>query len=88
MRFLFSLLLSLALSVNALAAASAQTRVCCASEKCSVEQCIDIGCLPAVNPLASQSSVALLTLTGSRPLPIEAFSYLPNRYNEVWTPPD
>ncbi len=88
MRFLLSLLLALALSANAFAAASAQTRVCCGSDECSVVQCIDMGCLPAASPLASHSLVAFAMQADTRAVPVEANDYLPNRYKEVWTPPD
>jgi hypothetical protein len=88
MKFFLSLLLALAFSVNAFAAAAAQTRVCCDSDECSVVQCLDMGCLPAASPLASQSPVAFITQAGTRATPVEANDYLPNRYKEIWTPPD
>lgn len=88
MKFFLSLLLALSLSVNAFTAASAQTRVCCASDECSVVQCLDMGCLPAASPLASNSLVTFITQAGTRTVPIEATDYLPNRYKEIWTPPD
>lgn len=88
MRFLLSLLLAIALSANAFAEASAQTRVCCASDECTVIQCLDMGCLPVANPLASHSLVAFAAQAGIRAVPIEGYDYLPNRYKEVWTPPD
>lgn len=88
MKFFLSLLLALSLSVNAFAAASAQTRVCCASDECSVVQCLDMGCLPAASPLASHSLVTFITQAGTRAVPVEATDYLPNRYKEIWTPPD
>lgn len=88
MKFILSLLLALALCVNAYAAASAETRVCCDSDECSVVQCLDMGCLPAASPLASHSLVAFITQAATRAVPVEANDYLPNRYKEIWTPPD
>lgn len=88
MRFILSLLLAIALSANAFAAASAQTRVCCASDECTVVQCIDMGCLPAASPLAAQGIFAFATQAGTRTVSIHAKDYLPSRYKEVWTPPD
>jgi hypothetical protein len=88
MKFFLSLLLALAFSVNAFAAAAAQTRVCCDSDECSVVQCLDMGCLPAASPLASHSLVAFITQVGTRAIPVKANDYLPNWYKEIWTPPD
>lgn len=88
MKFFLSLLFALALSVNAFAAASAQTRVCCGSEECGAVQCIDMGCLPVASPLASHSLVAFCMQAGMQVVPVEAKNHLPNRYKEVWTPPD
>jgi hypothetical protein len=88
MKFLLSLLLALALSVNAYAAVSAQSRICCESDECTAVQCADMGCLPAANPLASQDTVAIVPRAGNSPVSIEPVSYLPNRYKQVWTPPD
>ncbi len=88
MKFFLSLLLALALSVNAFAATSAQTRACCASDECSVVQCLDMGCLPAASPLALHSLVIFITQAGTRAVPLDANDYLPNRYKEIWTPPD
>jgi hypothetical protein len=88
MRFLFALLLAIALTANAYASAAAQTRMCCASEECDVMQCLEMGCLPAVTPLATQAKVAFVPEAAKKDAPVEAASYLPSQYKEIWTPPD
>jgi hypothetical protein len=88
MRFFLSLLLALTLSVNAFAADTSQTRICCASDECNVVQCLEMGCLPTASPLASTRLVAFIAEAGTRDVPVDAKDYLPNRYKEIWTPPD
>ena len=88
MKFLLSLLLAFALSVNAFAAVSAQSRLCCESNECTAVQCADMGCLPAVSPLAAPGPVALAIPAGNSRVSVEPSSYLADRYKEIWTPPD
>jgi hypothetical protein len=87
MRFFIALLLALSMAANAYAAAS-DVRLCCASEECSAAQCIDMGCLPVASPLATQSIPELAHFAAVRELPGQYTLYLPNRYKEIWTPPD
>ena len=88
MKFILALLLAMAMTVNAFAAVTAQSRVCCESEQCAAIQCADMGCLPAANALAPQGSVAFIAQAGPRELAIESNRHIANRYKEVWTPPD
>lgn len=88
MRFLLTLLFALAMSVNAFAAATAQTGVCCASDECTLVQCLDMACAPVASPLATNHLAAFVPQAGMRALPVENDAELPNRYQEVWTPPD
>lgn len=87
MRFLFALLLTIALTANAFAAA-AQARGCCPGDDCDVVQCVEMGCLPALNVMLQSNLSGMLHLEAARETPRELVSYLPNRYKEIWTPPD
>ena len=87
MKFLLALLLAFALTASAYAAA-VQTRSCCPGDDCSVVQCMDMGCLPATSPMMSLDLPALPHHEAVRDAPIDVAYYLPNRYKEIWTPPD
>jgi hypothetical protein len=88
MRFLLTLLLALAMTVNAYATTTARARACCASDDCTVIQCLEMGCLPAASPLAAHRLVAFQEQELVRDVPLEISHSLPTRYVEIWTPPD
>lgn len=87
MRFLFALLLTIALTANAFAAAG-QTGGCCPGDDCDVVQCVEMGCLPALNLMLPPSLSGMPHVEVALETPHEIVSYLPNRYKEIWTPPD
>ncbi len=77
------------MSVSAHASAVERSRVCCASEDCSVVQCLEMGCLAVPSPLAGATHGGVLLLGRPvRDVPQETGVDLPNRYKEIWTPPD
>jgi len=88
MKFLFALLIAFAMTANAYATATAQSRVCCVSDECDIVQCLDMGCLPAVSPVAMNRTTTLATQASVRDMPVEVNHYLSNRYKKIWTPPD
>lgn len=88
MRYLLAFLLAIAMTANAYASAAAQSRVCCASDECSVVDCMEMGCLPVASPLAAQHLAGFVGQANPRDVAVEATCYVPNRYKEIWTPPD
>ncbi len=88
MRYLLAFLLAIAMTASAYASPAAQSRVCCASDECSVVDCMEMGCLPVASPLAAAHLAGFVGQAIARDVPAEATCYLPNRYNEIWTPPD
>lgn len=88
MKFLLALLMAFAMIINAYAAATEQVRVCCVSEDCSAVQCLETGCLPVASPVAVINTIGPVTRVLVRDVPAEVSAYLPNRYREIWTPPD
>ncbi len=87
MRFILTLLLTFAMMVSAYASAG-QVRICCPDEDCGIAQCVDMGCLPTATPMIPQVAAAMPQWNTLREVPEELQMYLPNRYKEVWTPPD
>jgi hypothetical protein len=88
MRFLLTLLLALAMTVNAYATSTARARACCASDDCSVIQCLEMGCLPAASPMAAHRLLPFQEQELVRDVPLEIARSLPTIYVEIWTPPD
>ncbi len=88
MRFLLVFLLAIAMTANATASAAAQSRACCMSDECSIVDCMEMGCLPVASPLAAQHLAGFLGQAIPRDVHADATCYVPNRYKEIWTPPD
>jgi hypothetical protein len=84
---LFALLLALAMTADAYATATAQARVCCASDECSVIECLEMGCLPVASSLAAHRLVGFLAQVSDWHVPLEISHSLPTRYEEIFTPP-
>ena len=88
MRYFLALLLALAMTANADASSAAQSGLCCSNEECPVVQCIEMGCLPGLSPLAAQDVSRVAAGDVQREMPVELTFYLHNRYKEIWSPPD
>lgn len=88
MKFLLTLLLALALTGNTFANAKAQAHTCCAHEECGMVQCLEMGCLPAASPIAALRLTEFVAQDLILDVPAERSDFLPNRYKEIWTPPD
>ena len=87
MRFLLSLLLTLAISLNAYASAG-QWNTCCPDTDCGMVQCIDMGCLPVNAPALPQTGMIHPEQAAVRDVPAAIKPVLPGRLDDIWTPPD
>jgi hypothetical protein len=87
MRFLIGLLLALTMTFDVYAS-TVQWEKCCPDADCAMMDCVQMGCLPAVMPALPPSQAALpasVQVLHASPMPQ---SFLPNRYSEIWIPPD
>jgi hypothetical protein len=86
-KWLSTLLLLVALCFSGIASAVPATG-CCPEEACTVVQCVDLGCVQGVAPMAIATVSAGLPV---RPGDIAAMATDPSLKSickEIWTPPD
>ena len=83
------LLLALFFLLGSSAYAMAPVHTCCPVKQCSVAQCLDMCCAPApMQPAAMGRTVIESTTPTFRDYIAHVPAYQPDRYEEVWTPPD
>jgi hypothetical protein len=87
MKVLLALLLAISMSLSAYASA-ANIRVCCASEKCDIVQCADMGCVPSAAAMLPTPLLEWRFLAGVSDPQLESAPFLPNYFKDIWTPPD
>lgn len=82
------LLLALFFLLGASASVAAQVHKCCPFKACSTAQCIDMGCAPTVVPAAFGAMSAERGTAPTKDYAAHTATHYPDRYEEVWTPPD
>lgn len=88
MRTFRLLLLALVFVLSTTASAVASVHKCCPDAACDIVHCIAMECAPALPAFAFNKPPALPAVRADQAPAVRPALPPPDRYEEVWTPPD
>lgn len=88
MRSIRFLLLALLFALSTSLSAAASVHACCPHQDCDIAHCVEMGCAPALPLFAFDKPAAPLQVAVREIHEDRAIPWLPDRYEDVWTPPD